>query len=89
VLHYEKALTLNPTEGEIYFGLGNALARRGQVEAAIAYFREAVKLRPDFADAYVALARSLAAQGNNDEAERYYQEALRLLKSKNKGAPSP
>ena len=44
--------------------LGDALARRGQRDAAIAHFRAALLMRPDFIYAHDNLGVALAAQGH-------------------------
>ncbi|MBI5211641.1 MAG: tetratricopeptide repeat protein [Elusimicrobia bacterium] len=58
--------------------LGSALAREGDLDAAIEEFRAAVRLRPGFAAARHNLGHALALQGRWDEAVAHYREALRL-----------
>ncbi len=49
---YENALTAlkNPQTADAYYNQGNALARSGKLEQALAAYREALKLKPQDAD---------------------------------------
>jgi Flp pilus assembly protein TadD len=52
---YRRALALRPQDASLHAGLGNALARAGETEAARAAFDEALKLKPDLAAARTGL----------------------------------
>ena len=58
--------------------LGNALARRGQLEDAILQYREALELTPDYPDARNNLGNALVKQGKLSSGIAQYAEALRL-----------
>jgi tetratricopeptide (TPR) repeat protein len=57
---------------------GLALARTGELDAAIAALTEAVRLRPDFARAHHNLGIAMAERGRLEEAVRSLQAALDL-----------
>jgi protein O-mannosyl-transferase len=56
--------------------LGDALARNGDLDAAVTEYVTALALRPNLVDAKFGLANALVAQGRLHEAERLYLEAL-------------
>ena len=58
--------------------LGEALYRRGRLEAAERELRAVVEAQPDNLSAHLWLGRTLADQGRPREAFRVYAEALRL-----------
>ena len=45
-----------------HFNLGIALARQGQVDAAIAQFTNALQIKPDFAEARQALEQAVSVK---------------------------
>ena len=55
--------------------MGNLLAAKGQVRAALDQYREAVKLRPEFGRAQLDLGSQLADSGNVAEAIPYLRKA--------------
>ena len=61
---------------EAHNGLARALARRGQVDAAIAHYQQALAIKPDFVDAHDNLGNALAATGRNNAAITEYGIAL-------------
>jgi Flp pilus assembly protein TadD len=58
--------------------LGDALADRGEIAAAIAHHRAALRIKPDHADAHNDLGRVLAESGHLDDAVHEFSEAVRL-----------
>jgi tetratricopeptide (TPR) repeat protein len=58
--------------------LGNVIASKGDLDAAIKEYQEALRLDPNFSGAHYNLGRALASEGNLDAAIKEYQEALRL-----------
>jgi tetratricopeptide (TPR) repeat protein len=73
-----EALCLRPDLPEAHNLLGNALAGKGRLEAAVACYREALGHRPQFPDALGNLGNALGELGRLDEAVACYREALRL-----------
>jgi Flp pilus assembly protein TadD len=78
IVHFRKALEIQPDNTEIQNNLGAALAGRGQVGEAIVHFRKAVEINPDNAKAHNNLGIALAGRGQVDEAIAHYQEALKI-----------
>jgi len=58
--------------------LGSALARRGQIDEAIAHFRKASEIKPDYAEAHNNLGSALAGRERLDEAVAHFQKALEI-----------
>lgn len=59
-------------------GLGTALVKRGEVDAAIPHEREAVRLRPGSPTLLTNLANALAQKKEFPEAIAHYREVVRL-----------
>jgi Tfp pilus assembly protein PilF len=76
--HAREALRLDPGHPEPSRILGNALARQGKLDEAIAVYRSAVAARPDDAILRSNLGAFLGDRGMLDEAEREIREAIRL-----------
>ena len=55
-----------------------ALARRGQVDDAIAQFQKVLEIKPDDAEGHNNLGLALAGRGQVDEAIAHYQKALEI-----------
>src|SRR5574337_976065 len=53
---YEKSLEKNRKQPEIYFKLGNAYYKKGNLEKALEAFNIATQLKPDYAEAYQRLS---------------------------------
>ena len=58
--------------------LGDALAKHGRAQEAMAHYSEALRIKPDNAQAHNGLALALANQGKLSEALPHYSEAIRL-----------
>ena len=58
--------------------LGDALARRGQVDEAIVQYQAALRIKSDYAEAHTNLADALVRRGRIDEAIAHYRTALTL-----------
>jgi predicted O-linked N-acetylglucosamine transferase (SPINDLY family) len=75
VAAYRRALRLDPSLYEAWYGLGCACASRKAHGEAIAALREVVRLRPDAAGARCNLAESLFELGEVDAAVAEYRMA--------------
>jgi tetratricopeptide (TPR) repeat protein len=82
--HYLAALrAVSPTESHDHFsrallenGLGNALAQKGELDAAIIHYREALNLRPNFPDARSNLAAMFFRKGDIADAISEYEKVV-------------
>jgi tetratricopeptide (TPR) repeat protein len=72
--------TLRVTTGnyKIHNNLGNALARKGYLDAAIQEYEKALRINPNDAFAHNNLGYSFARKGDLDAAIQEYREALRI-----------
>ena len=65
---YEKLLSKNKNQPEIYFKLGNAYSKKGDLEKAIEAFNKATQLKPDYSEAYQRLSEvSMQIEVHEDE----------------------
>jgi tetratricopeptide (TPR) repeat protein len=51
IVHYNKALEINPGFANVYYNLGYVFFKQGKLEEAIACYKKAIELRPDYRDA--------------------------------------
>ena len=63
--------------------LGLALAGRGQIEEAIAYYRKALEIEPNFIEAHNNLGIALADRGEVVEAIQHYKVVIDLASARN------
>jgi tetratricopeptide (TPR) repeat protein len=75
---YGKTIAENPDCWLAHYNLGVALARRGQVDAAIAHYQQALKSKPDFAEAHYNFGVALARRGRVDAAVAHFQQAVTI-----------
>lgn len=66
--HYRESLRLQPDFAGAYQGLGVIQKWRGDLAAAIPYFRKAAALDPKFSEAHCDLAGALATLGQTEQA---------------------
>ncbi len=78
VVHYRRAITLNPNYVDAHNNLGAALLAEGKLDDAVARYQRALALKPDFFEAHNNLGNALKEQGKLDEAVARYQRALAL-----------
>lgn len=71
-------LSLDPTNANAAYELGEMHRRMGSLEEAGAMFERAVAAYPEFAEARIGLARVLAARGLPDRALPHLQKAVAL-----------
>jgi Flp pilus assembly protein TadD len=75
---FRHALDVTQSNSIAHDALGDALAKKGQIAAAISHFQEALRLMPNNAYAHNNFGYVLDKQGQIDEAISQFQEALRL-----------
>jgi tetratricopeptide (TPR) repeat protein len=63
---------------QIHNNLGLALARRGQIDDAIAHYKKALEIKPYYAEAHINLGNVLYARGQIDDAIAHYEKALEI-----------
>ena len=78
IIHFRKALAIQPDYGEAHNNLGSALHQKGQVEEAIVHFKEALAINPGDAGAHCNLGNTLLQNGQVDEAITNFQQALTI-----------
>jgi len=72
------ALTVNPRSSMAHFNLGNILADRGEVEAAIERYQQAAQFDPRGTDILNNLGGIYLKQGKLEEAIEQYQRAVEI-----------
>ncbi len=75
---FRRALAVTENNWPAHSNLGNALAKKGQIDEAIRQLQAALRLKPDFANAYNNLGYALFQKGQMDEAIRQFEQAIRL-----------
>lgn len=69
-------IALRPDEANLYYNLGNNLARQGRAAEAEAQYREALLRRPDHVAALINLGNVLAQSGDLTGSEALFRKAL-------------
>ena len=70
------AISLDPNNSMMHFGLGEALVNLHQYEAAIASLRQAIKISPRFLEAKQMLANALQYAGENEKSVEVCRQIL-------------
>lgn len=78
---FQHALKVTKQNYLAHNNLGAALAREGELAAALDQYEEALRLRPQYADALFNMGQALAESGRTGEAEQRYRAALQLKPS--------
>jgi tetratricopeptide (TPR) repeat protein len=78
IVHYQKALQINPDFAGAHNNLGSALLKKGSVDEAIAHYQRALQITPGYAEAHNSLGNALLQKGEVDEAIAQYQKALQI-----------
>jgi tetratricopeptide (TPR) repeat protein len=85
--HFEAALKIRSGKLDPHYNLGtafvemnfgDALARKGQPDEAMAHFEQAIKLQPDYAEAYYNRGNVLYVLGRTDEAIADWEKTLQI-----------
>jgi tetratricopeptide (TPR) repeat protein len=74
----EKAVELDPDDGNTHLALGGAYAYHGKAEQALAEFARAEALSPSDADLLLVIAWSIPAFGETERAVSLVERALKL-----------
>ena len=78
VVHYSKALQLDPRFPARHRNLGDALASQGKFDEAVVHYSKALQLDPSSAETHNNLGVALAGQGKFADAIVHYSQALKL-----------
>jgi protein O-mannosyl-transferase len=78
ILHFQKAVALQPGSAKAEEGLGMALFRKGEVDGAMVHFQQALRIQPDLAEANNNLGAALIQKGQVNEAIACYRKAVQL-----------
>jgi hypothetical protein len=77
---FANALAVTPRSAFAHTNWGVALAKRGELNAALDHFQQAVLVDPDYAFAHLNLASLLQARGRYAEAANENRELLRVYR---------
>ncbi len=75
---YRHTISVTADNYVMHNNLGNVLANRWNLDAAIQEFKKALRIKPNYSEAHYNLGMVFAIQGNVDAAIQELQEALRL-----------
>ncbi len=78
IVHYQRALEIEPGSAEAHNNLGLALAGRGQLDEAISHYQTALKIKPVYAEAQYNLAYAMCRHGQVAEGIAHYQSGLEI-----------
>ncbi len=73
---FRKAISVDASQPEAHFNLGNCLSSRGEWLTAIQSYTNAIECKPDFVQAYNNLAIALQNFGRPDEAVKVLETGL-------------
>ena len=73
----DRAVKVDPNEGEVFFMIGEVLSEVGDTARAINSYQRATELNPDILDAWLALGLLFETRGNSI-AERYFKTATAI-----------
>jgi tetratricopeptide (TPR) repeat protein len=78
LLVFEQVVRMRPGSHEAWTGRGVALARKGDLEHAVASFTRALELYPDYPEAHFDLGLVRATTGDWVKARNHFERALEL-----------
>jgi protein O-mannosyl-transferase len=76
--YYQKALEIDPNDGDVHHNLGLLLPFMGRTDEAMAHYQKALELNPKNAGAQNNLGILLAEMGRTDEAMAHFLKALEI-----------
>jgi Tfp pilus assembly protein PilF len=76
--HYERALSIYPSDAKVHNNLGIALAQAGRINEAIEQFEQALRINPDLAEVHGNLGHALMLTGRASEAVGHWKRALQI-----------
>lgn len=65
----EQAISINPTDPNLYYNVGVMNMDQGKLDEAIEYFEKAIELKPDFANAYNNIGTAIIEKAAPIQAE--------------------
>jgi tetratricopeptide (TPR) repeat protein len=74
---FQKALEINPRDGQVWLALGIVTAQAGDAGAAVEAYSQALMIQPSDVG-YLLLARALAQTGQSNQAEEARDQARKL-----------
>ena len=75
---YEKIISINPNEANVYSNMGATLKSQGKYDEAISAYMKALAVNPDYFTAHYNLGIILQEQGQAEEALVSYNKAIEL-----------
>ena len=78
IVHYQRALQIEPNSVKAHIVLGNALLQKGNVDEAIPFYQKALQIEPENSEAHNNLGNALLQKGNLNEAITQFQKALQV-----------
>ncbi len=78
IIHFHRALEINPRRASAHNNMANALASRGDTKGAAQYYLQAIQLDGNSAAAHFNFARLLALNGNDTEAMEHYRRVIEI-----------
>jgi tetratricopeptide (TPR) repeat protein len=78
LVHYRKAVELQPLSSEAHNNLASALRLTGRMDEALGHYRRALELQPDLAMAHHNLGEVLLQKGQTEEGVAHLEKALAL-----------
>jgi len=78
IVHFRRAVELQPGFAKAQYNLGAALREKGQLDEAIVHLRRAVELEPHYLEAHNILARALGQKGDWDGAMEHLERSLAI-----------
>ena len=78
IVHFQKAIQLQPDYPNSYINWGSALIDKGQINDAIALLREAIRVQPEDPKTELSVGDALRRKGVEGEAIAHYERALEI-----------